>query len=57
MLDFQGLLRYNKCMENEVKNIANTSEDLVALRSENEKLKAEIKDLKQTLEQLMEQIR
>ena len=48
---------YNKYMENEVKNSANTSEDLVALRSENEKLKAEIKDLKQTLEQLMEQIR
>ena len=44
-------------MENEVKNSANTSEDLVALRSENEKLKAEIKDLKQTLEQLMEQLR
>ena len=39
-----------------VKNSANTSEDLVALRSENEKLKAEIKDLKQALEQLMEQI-
>ena len=48
---------YNKYMENEVKNSANTSEDLVALRSENEKLKAEIKDLKQTLEQLMEQLR
>ena len=44
-------------MENEVKNSANTSEELVALRSENEKLKAENKDLKQTLEQLMEQIR
>lgn len=50
-------MRYNKYMENEVKNSANTSEDLVALRSENEKLKAEIKDLKQTLEQLMEQMR
>lgn len=51
-------MRYNKYMENEVKNSANTSEDLVALRSENEKLKAEIKDLKQTLEQLiMEQLR
>lgn len=50
-------LRYNKYMENEVKNSANTSEDLVALRSENEKLKAEIKDLKQILEQLMEQLR
>ena len=44
-------------MENEVKNSANTSEDLVALRSENEKLKAEIKNLKQILEQLMEQLR
>ena len=32
---------YNKYMENEVKNSANASEDLVALRSENEKLKAE----------------
>lgn len=40
-------------MENEVKNSANTSEDLVALRSKNEKLKAEIEDLKQTLERLM----
>lgn len=48
---------YNKYMENEVKNSANTTKDLVALRSENDKLKAEIKDLKQTLEQLMEQIR
>ena len=57
ILDFQGLLWYNKYMENEVKNSANASEDLVALRSENEKLKAEIKDLKQTLEQLMEQLR
>ena len=44
-------------MENEVKNSANASEDLVALRSENEKLKAEIKNLKQILEQLMEQLR
>ena len=44
-------------MENEVKNSANTTKDLVALRFENEKLKAEIKDLKQTLEQLMEQLR
>ena len=35
-----GLLWYNKYMENEVKNSANASEDLVALRSENEKLKA-----------------
>ena len=47
---------YNKYMENEVKNSANASEDLVALRSENEKLKAENRELKQTLEQLMEQI-
>lgn len=50
-------MRYNKYMENEVKNSANASEDLVALRSENEKLKAENRELKQTLEQLMEQIR
>ena len=48
---------YNKYMENEVKNSANASEDLVALRSENEKLKAENRELKQTLEQLMEQMR
>ena len=48
---------YNKYMENEVKNSANASEDLVALRSENEKLKAENRELKQSLEKLMEQIR
>lgn len=44
-------------MKNEVKNSANSSDNLVALRSENEKLKAEIQDLKHTIEQLMEQIR